>query len=78
MQTEVTTTEMKEFYDYVMNFYGAKSELYPEMNFTTVEVAFATSLYIRKYPEQFCGDSFDRELVRDLVLDLRTKDSVML
>ncbi len=61
--------EMEKFYDYVMSFYGSDSELYPEINATRSEVILATGMHWAQVEDDFCGDSVDRERVRDIILD---------
>jgi hypothetical protein len=61
---------MTEFYDYVLSFYG-KDGIYP-MGATLPLIQQATQdltqiLHIKD--QEFCGDSIDRELVRDLLID---------
>ena len=70
-----TTTFSKEFInefiDYVMSFYGA-GELYPikGINRTIVRKATNDVMRIAKiHGHAFCGDSVDREQVRDLLID---------
>jgi len=61
---------MTEFYDYVLSFYG-KDGIYP-MGATLTVVRKATKDLIRILKikgQEFCGDSVDRELVRDLLID---------
>jgi hypothetical protein len=60
---------MSEFYDYVLSFYG-KDGIYPMgATLTQVKQATATLKKILKLKgEEFCGDSIDRELVRDLLI----------
>ena len=64
------------FVDYVMSFYSNRPDsIYPELDFTEDEVykALATRLTRKKYEETpFGGDSVDREIVRDIVLEDRT------
>jgi hypothetical protein len=63
-------TEMTDFYDYVLSFYG-KDGLYP-MGATLPLIQQATNDIIQILQiknEEFCGDSIDRELVRDLLID---------
>ena len=63
---------MEQFVEYVLSFYSAESELYPEMAFTKeeVEIAIAERM-IRHQESEFAGDSVDREWVRDIVLEMR-------
>jgi hypothetical protein len=61
---------MTEFYDYVLSFYGPGG-IYP-MNATLDIVQKATNDLISILQikgQEFCGDSIDRELVRDLMMD---------
>jgi hypothetical protein len=61
---------MTDFYDYVLSFYG-KDGLYP-MGATLPLIQQATNDIIQILQiknEEFCGDSIDRELVRDLLID---------
>lgn len=66
--------ELAQFVEYVEDFYGAASTLYP-MGATTKMIIAATEKYINKVgtdPEvsnSFCGDSLDREKVRDIMID---------
>lgn len=70
--------EIEVFADYVLKFY---SVLCPEYQFTELEVYKALSLQYLLYQEtkdsayEFAGDSFDRERVRDLILDRIRTDS---
>ncbi len=60
---------MTDFYDYVLSFYGAGG-IYP-MGATLIQVKQATFTHLKilKLKEQeFCGDSIDRECVRDLLI----------
>jgi hypothetical protein len=61
---------MTEFYDYVLSFYG-KDGIYP-MGATLPLIQQATqdlTQILQIKGEKFCGDSIDRELVRDLLID---------
>jgi hypothetical protein len=61
---------MTEFYDYVLSFYG-KDGLYP-MGATLPLIQQATqdlTQILQIKGEKFAGDSIDRELVRDLLID---------
>ena len=60
---------MQEFYDYVLSFYGDDG-IYP-MGATLKVVKQATTTHIKILKlkgEKFCGDSVDREVVRDLMI----------
>jgi hypothetical protein len=61
---------MTDFYDYVLSFYG-KDGIYPMgANLTLVRKATQDLIRILKIKgEKFAGDSIDRELVRDLLID---------
>jgi hypothetical protein len=63
---------MTEFYDYVLSFYG-EDGIYPMMpapNLTVIKSATNDLIRILKIKGQkFCGDSIDREIVRDLLID---------
>ena len=61
---------INDFVDYVMTFYGP-GELYPikGINRTLIRKATNDVIRIAKLKgEKFCGDSIDRELVRDLLI----------
>ena len=61
---------MTEFYDYVLSFYGPQG-IYP-MGATLDLVERATNDLVQILQikdQEFCGDSVDRELVRDLLID---------
>ena len=61
---------MTEFYDYVFSFYGP-SGIYP-MGATLELIQKATKDLIQILNikgQEFCGDSVDREFVRDLLID---------
>jgi hypothetical protein len=63
---------MTDFYDYVLSFYG-KDGIYPltpSPNLTVIRSATNDLIRILKIKgQEFCGDSVDRELVRDLLID---------
>ena len=61
------------FTQYLLDFYGPQG-VYPH-GFTTEQINLATQLYKTRlqtnYPgEEFCGDSVDRERVRDIILQI--------
>jgi hypothetical protein len=68
---------MKEFVDYVMSFYG-KGEIY-DIGATREEVWQATCVRIKRNTDNplngisFEADSFDREAVRDIILEMRNE-----
>ena len=62
---------INHFIDYCMSFYGTDG-LYPitGINRTVVRKATNDVIRISKIKgREFCGDSIDRELVRDLLID---------
>ena len=62
------------FVDYMMSFYSNRPEsIYPELDFDESEIrkALNTRLTRKKYKLPFEGDSVDREIVRDIVLENR-------
>jgi hypothetical protein len=58
---------MTEFYDYVLSFYG-EDGIYP-IGATLDMVMEATAKYLAKPDTKFEGDSFDREHIRDIMLN---------
>jgi hypothetical protein len=72
MMKRTHTDYVKEFPEYVLSFYGP-GEIY-DRGFTMQEIKQAIKIRkihpnLRKMP--FDADSFDRELVRDIVLKMR-------
>jgi hypothetical protein len=66
----------QRFIDYMMDFYGPDSEIYPELNFNETQIAIALGIYKMRLStkgDEFCGDSVDRENVRDIILEAREK-----
>ena len=64
-----TTEFINDFVDYTFSFYGALG-IYP-LGFTVAHILLATKLYItciNVNDEEFCGDTVDRERVRDIIL----------
>lgn len=61
---------INDFIDYVISFYGPNG-IYPMgANRTVVRKATNDLIRICKIKgQEFCGDSVDRELVRDLLID---------
>ena len=59
------------FTQYMLDFYGPDG-IYP-LGFTSTQIGFATQLYKCRLAEgeEFCGDSVDRERVRDIILAAR-------
>ena len=66
----MTKEQINDFIDYVLSFYGPDG-LYPmSANRTVVRKATNDIIKIVKIKgQEFCGDSVDRELVRDLLID---------
>lgn len=67
--TTQTEQQLDEFVDYVFSFYG-EGGIYP-MGATLSLIQQATNDIIQILQiknEEFCGDSVDRELVRDLLI----------
>jgi len=65
-----TEQQLDEFVDYVFSFYG-EGGVYP-MGATLPLIQQATNDIIQILQiknEEFCGDSIDRELVRDLLIE---------
>jgi len=59
--------DMKAFIDYVLSFYGVGG-IY-DYNFNIEEVKKAIRIHLLDGETPFEGDSVDREMVRDIVLD---------
>jgi hypothetical protein len=59
---------MQEFVNYVLSFYGLGG-MYSEYKFRESEVKKAIKIHKRNKDVEFIGDSVDREMVRDIVLD---------
>lgn len=60
---------MKDFIEYVLSFYGAVEDSIYDYAFTREEVEAAIAIRLQNTEFEFAADSFDRELVRDIVLD---------
>ncbi len=60
---------MNEFVDYVMDFYGYNG-IY-DIQATRKEVIAATNKRLEFKQPPFEGDSIDREMVRDIILEMR-------
>lgn len=58
---------MQDFIDYVLSFYGPNGVY--DFNFTESEVKKGLQIHLIKEKVAFAGDSVDREMVRDIVLD---------
>ena len=62
------------FTQYLLSFYGSGPDAIYQYGFTAEQINLATQLYKTRlevnYPGQtFCGDSVDRERVRDIILN---------
>ena len=59
------------FTQYMLDFYGPNG-IYP-LGFNSTQISLATQLYKGRLAEgeEFCGDSVDRERVRDIILAAR-------
>ena len=62
------TNALVEFITYVDDFYNEKSGIYPINGMTDKMVLNAVKKYIATNAKSFCGDSLDRERVRDIIL----------
>ena len=62
------TNALVEFITYVDDFYNAKSGIYPINGMTDKMVLNDVKKYIATNAKSFCGDSLDRERVRDIIL----------
>lgn len=65
---------MSNFTKYMLDFYGANSEVYPSYAFTVAEIVLATELYQMRLVSRgadFEGDTIDRERVRDIIVQAR-------
>lgn len=58
---------MNDFIEYVMSFYGPEG-IY-DMNATREEVEAALAIRLENTEIEFAADSYDRELIRDIILD---------
>ena len=60
----------RAFTAYCLQFYGSGG-IY-DMNATAEEIEEATAARLERFPRlEFCGDTVDREKVRDLMLERR-------
>jgi hypothetical protein len=60
------------FIDYVLSFY-ANDGVYP-LGVTRLQAELATQVYLARLEKrgvEFCGDTVDREAVRDIILEAR-------
>ena len=58
-----------DFIAYVDSFYNEKSGIYPIKGMTNSMVINAVKKHIEKVGQEFCADSFDREKIRDIILE---------
>lgn len=69
---DMAQTEVNRFVDYALSFYGP-GRVYG-MGATKEEITEALEVRLQRYPDTpFCGDSLDRELVRDIIMEKREK-----
>ena len=68
MNIEEVTNMMCDFVAYVDDFYNEKSGLYPIIGMTDMMVIKAVQKHVATTGMEFCGDSLDREKVRDIIL----------
>ena len=66
--TETIVNVLCDFIAYVDSFYNEKSGIYPIKGMTDKMVLNAVKKYIATNAKSFCGDSVDRERVRDIIL----------
>ena len=68
----VTAKKVDEFVDYCYGYYGPNG-IYKQANynFTLKMIRDCTMWFIRNqgYLGEFCGDSFDRERIRDFIIN---------
>ena len=72
-----STAEFLDFIEYMFSFYGHESfdPVYPEYNFTFAEVCRGMIARFGYRPSlDWDGDSVDRELVRDMILEIRERE----
>ena len=59
---------MCDFVAYVDDFYNEKSGIYPIIGMTDMMVIKVVQKHVANSGMEFCGDSLDREKVRDIIL----------
>ena len=62
---KMSEKEVLAFHEYFMSFYGTEG-LYPDVIPSPRYAEVVAGITLRG--KQFCGDSFDREAIRDLIL----------
>jgi hypothetical protein len=68
----MTRAKFNDFINYVWEFYNPENGLYPMADLTRSDVELATYIRIGKCSLNkidFVGDTFDREAVRDFLID---------
>ena len=65
---EKIVNQICNFVAYVDSFYNEKTGIYPIKGMTNTMVIEATQKHIGIVGQDFCGDSVDREWVRDIIL----------
>ena len=68
MNIEEVTNMMCDFVAYVDDFYNEKSGIYTIIGMTDMMVIKAVQKHVATSGMEFCGDSLDREKVRDIIL----------
>jgi len=58
-----------DFVNYVDSFYNENEGIYPIKGMTKLMIVEAFQKHINTDGVDYCGDSFDREQVRDIILD---------
>lgn len=67
------TTNRKQFTDYCLSFYGDENSIY-KLGVTAQQIRLATDLYCAT-GRDFCGDTVDRENIRDIILAASGQES---
>ena len=65
---EKIVNQICDFVAYVDSFYNEKTGIYPIKGMTNSMIIKAIQKHIEKVGQDFCADSVDRELVRDIIL----------
>jgi|TARA_B110000444_G_C18820006_1_gene587200 hypothetical protein len=66
---EKIVSEIVDFVAYVESFYGNVPDAIYPIGATPNMILSATKKYINDRPDDFCGDSLDRERVRDIMIN---------
>jgi hypothetical protein len=73
---ELTVAEVLDFIEYMQMFYCGEDAIYP-FEFTIAEICEGMINRFRARPStDFDGDTIDREIVCDLILDVREREEV--